>query len=131
MRPISRSLNASAVLMPLKRRRCVIATTSATTVKAATMQATTVRVVATQVVAPLEAPIAPVEEMSAGQLALAASVPPLIAFAFMLVANRTIRVNGLAELGLTRGQLQRGVIAGLVGSVIAVPLALQRLGLGG
>jgi len=96
--------------------------TSATTVKAATTQATTARVVATQVVAPLEAPIAPVEEMSAGQLALAASVPPLIAFAFMLVANRTIRVNGLAELGLTRGQLQRGVIAGLVGSVVAVPL---------
>src|SRR4051812_13994199 len=45
-------------------------TTFATTAKAATTQATTVRVVATQVVAPLEAPVAPLQEMSAGQLAL-------------------------------------------------------------
>lgn len=89
--------------------------TSATT----TTRATTARVVTTQVVAPLEAPV---EGMTPAQLALASSVPPLIAFGFMVIANRTIRVNGLAELGLTRGRVARGVLAGLVGSLVAVPL---------
>jgi membrane protease YdiL (CAAX protease family) len=60
--------------------------------------------------------------MSPAQLAMASSVPPLVAFAFMVIANRTIRPYGLAELGLTMDRIQRGVISGLVGSLVAVPL---------
>jgi membrane protease YdiL (CAAX protease family) len=122
-------LGMAVMLLIMTQVLCVTAQTQGKTIGAttattssATTKATTVRVVTTQIVAPLEAPVAPAEGMTPGQLALASSVPPLIAFAFMVIANRTIRVNGLVELGLTKERLARGVIAGLVGSLIAVPL---------
>jgi membrane protease YdiL (CAAX protease family) len=116
-------LGMAVLLLIMAQVFCVTAQpmgkNSAATAISATTQATTTRVVTTQVVAPLEAPAG---GMTPAQLALASSVPPLIAFAFMVIANRTIRVNGLAELGFTRRRIGRGVLAGLVGSLVAVPL---------
>jgi membrane protease YdiL (CAAX protease family) len=56
------------------------------------------------------------------QMALLSTVPALIAFAFMIVANRTIRPNGVEELGLSPRGIWPGIKSGLVGSVVAVPL---------
>jgi membrane protease YdiL (CAAX protease family) len=61
-------------------------------------------------------------ELTAAQMALLSSVPPLIAFAFMVIANRTIRRDGLKELGLSTGNLWAGISYGLVGSLIVVPM---------
>src|SRR5258706_526972 len=60
-------------------------------------------------------------ELSPGQMALLSSVPQMVAFGFMVLANRSIRPVGLGELGLTRGRIWAGVKSGLVGSVIVVP----------
>jgi membrane protease YdiL (CAAX protease family) len=62
-------------------------------------------------------------ELSPLQMAVSMSVPPLMTFVFMVLANMTIRRHGLSGLGLTRSHFKRGVATGIVGSVIAVPLA--------
>jgi membrane protease YdiL (CAAX protease family) len=116
-------LGMAVMMLIMTQVLCVMAPTegknASATTKSGTTQPTTAAVVTTQVVAPLEAPV---QGMAPGQLALASSVPPLIAFGFMVIANRTIRTNGLEELGLTKQHLAPGVIAGLVGSLVAVPL---------
>ena len=61
-------------------------------------------------------------KLTPAQTALSVSVPPLIAFAFMVIANKTIRPRGLSELGLSKSPLGRGMVTGLIGSLIAVPV---------
>lgn len=58
--------------------------------------------------------------LTPGQLALAASVPGLFAFFGLVLANRLLRRRGLADLGLS-SRFMRGVLMGLLGSLIAVP----------
>jgi membrane protease YdiL (CAAX protease family) len=72
---------------------------------------------ASQPARPAVAPHPSVERMAA-----ASSVPYVLAGGFMVLANAVLRPGGLRGLGLSRGGLRRGLGAGLVGSIIAVPL---------
>lgn len=55
-------------------------------------------------------------------MALASSLPGLIGAAVMLVAHAVLRRDGSRKLGVALSQLPRGILYGLVGSVIMVPL---------
>jgi membrane protease YdiL (CAAX protease family) len=90
---------------------------SSTSTTAATLPGTTL-----PATTPVDSPSGTIARLSPRQMALLSSVPPLIAFAFMIVANRTIRRQGLEELGFSPRRLWPGIKSGLVGSVIAVPL---------
>jgi membrane protease YdiL (CAAX protease family) len=60
--------------------------------------------------------------MSTGSMALATSVPALAAGAFMIGLNAVLRPGDVRELGLAPRGAARGILRGLVGSAIAVPL---------
>jgi membrane protease YdiL (CAAX protease family) len=55
-------------------------------------------------------------------MALLVSVPSLVACAFVIAANGALRDHGLRRLGLARTQLRIGIVAGALGTVVAVPL---------
>jgi membrane protease YdiL (CAAX protease family) len=55
-------------------------------------------------------------------MALLVSVPSLVACAFVIAANGALRDQGLRRLGLARKQLRIGIVAGALGTVVAVPL---------
>jgi membrane protease YdiL (CAAX protease family) len=57
-----------------------------------------------------------------GRMALASTVPSIVAGAMMVLATIVLRPGGLSRLGLSPRQLGRGVVLGLIGSVIVVPL---------
>jgi membrane protease YdiL (CAAX protease family) len=86
---------------------------SATTTNAATAPVTAPAATQATVASP---------NLTPRQMALLSTIPAIIAFAFMIVANRTIRPDGVRELGLSPRGLWPGIKSGLVGSVVAVPL---------
>lgn len=55
------------------------------------------------------------------QMATLTTVPSIVAFVFMIVANAFWRRRGLLHLGVSGSQFFRGVGMGLIGSLIAVP----------
>jgi membrane protease YdiL (CAAX protease family) len=57
-----------------------------------------------------------------GRMALASTVPSILAGAMMVLATLVLRPGGLGGLGLSPRQLGRGIVLGLIGSVIVVPL---------
>ena len=61
-------------------------------------------------------------EISPRTMALASSLPGLIAGAVILIAHTLLRRDGLRKLGVAMSQLPRGIGYGLIGSVIMVPL---------
>ena len=61
-------------------------------------------------------------EVSPGRVALASSVPALVAAALVVMMNVSMRRDGLRKLGASASHLRRGVSSGLIGSAIMVPL---------
>jgi membrane protease YdiL (CAAX protease family) len=57
-----------------------------------------------------------------GKMALASTVPSIVAGAMMVLATIMLRPGGLGRLGFSGRQLGRGIVLGLIGSVIVVPL---------
>jgi membrane protease YdiL (CAAX protease family) len=55
-------------------------------------------------------------------MALASTLPSIVAGAMMVLATIVLRPGGLNRLGLSPRQLGRGIVLGLIGSVIVVPL---------
>jgi membrane protease YdiL (CAAX protease family) len=55
-------------------------------------------------------------------MALASSLPGLIGAAVMVIAHALLRRDGLRTVGIALSQLPRGILYGLVGTVIMVPL---------
>jgi membrane protease YdiL (CAAX protease family) len=75
-------------------------------------------VVATQsVVAPADAQ----QDLPPGKMAIASTVPAIVAGAIMLLANAVLRPMGLTRMGLSLGVLRRGLVQGLIGGIIVVP----------
>lgn len=62
------------------------------------------------------------QNLSPKQMAIAATVPAIVAGVFMLLANAVLRPGGLARMGVLPRSLPRGLWQGFVGGLIVVPL---------
>jgi membrane protease YdiL (CAAX protease family) len=80
--------------------------------------ATNVSVAASQPAAPSQGGV----DVPPGRMALASTVPSIVAGAMMVLATIVLRPDGLRGLGLSPRRVGRGIGLGLVGSVIVVPL---------
>jgi len=56
------------------------------------------------------------------KMALISSVPPMVAFVFLVAVSNVLRPGRLRGLGLSAAQFLPGVVAGLVGSLVMIPL---------
>lgn len=54
--------------------------------------------------------------------AVASTVSGVIATFFLVIANLTIRRGGVSELGLSPGRVRNGLVTGLIGAMIMVPV---------
>jgi len=63
-----------------------------------------------------------IADLTPAQMAVSTSVPFVVAFIFLVVANAKISPARISQLGLIGSHFLPGVLMGLVGSAIAVPL---------